>query len=243
MALFLQRAQRAFLSHSFKPLIIPQLSPSAPITYEEPNFQNPHILQSRNYITEMRKSAFEGNILRILRTEIQYQNEYAIPKQPVTEFGLFTVEDRPREQWIRLRGKYGEKEEIKVEVTMFDGLVSTSKSGDSNTGDDARLHISLIVDVSKGDDCDILEFICSAWPDSLQIQKVFILGRGQTGGRAYMGPNFNELDDELQNSLQEFLEARGVNDDLAVFLHQYMMNKDQTELIRWMEVVKSFIEK
>lgn len=52
-----------------------------------------------------------------------------------------------------------------------------------------------------------------------------------------------ELDDELQNSLYEFLEARGVNDDLAVFLHGFMKNKDKTEFIRWMGTVKSFIEK
>jgi complement component 1 Q subcomponent-binding protein len=51
------------------------------------------------------------------------------------------------------------------------------------------------------------------------------------------------LDDELQESLYEFLEARGINDELAVFLHKYMKNKDKTEFFGWMETVKSFIEK
>lgn len=54
---------------------------------------------------------------------------------------------------------------------------------------------------------------------------------------------YRELDDELQDSLYKFLEERGINDELAVFLHQYMKNKDKTELIRWMSIVKSFIEK
>ncbi|KAJ4718608.1 Mitochondrial glycoprotein family protein [Melia azedarach] len=35
----------------------------------------------RNYIAEMRKSAFEGNILRLLRNEIQYELERSPPKQ------------------------------------------------------------------------------------------------------------------------------------------------------------------
>lgn len=52
-----------------------------------------------------------------------------------------------------------------------------------------------------------------------------------------------ELDDELQDSLYDFLEARGIGDELAVFLHEYMRNKNKTELIRWMETVKSFVEK
>lgn len=51
-----------------------------------------------------------------------------------------------------------------------------------------------------------------------------------------------ELDDDLQNSLYEYLEARGVDDQLAVFLHKYMKNKDKTEFIKWMETVKAFIE-
>lgn len=54
---------------------------------------------------------------------------------------------------------------------------------------------------------------------------------------------YRELDDELQDSLYEFLEARGINDELAAFLHEYMKNKDKTEFIRWMGTVKTFIEK
>lgn len=52
-----------------------------------------------------------------------------------------------------------------------------------------------------------------------------------------------ELDDELQDSLYDFLEVRGINDQLAVFLHEYMKNKDKAEFIKWMERVKSFIER
>lgn len=192
----------------------------------------------------MRKSAFEGNLLRILRTEIQYESEYAPPKPPVTEFDSFIVEDRPGEQWISLRGKYGGKEEIKIEVTMFDGAIPVAKSGDGGKEDDMKLHISMIVDISKGENCDnVLEFICSAWPDSLEIQKVFLLKRNRLASKPFTAPNFKDLDDELQEALQEFLEARRINDDLAVFLHEYMMNKDKTELIRWFGNVKSFVEK
>ena len=54
---------------------------------------------------------------------------------------------------------------------------------------------------------------------------------------------YRELDDELQDSLYEFLEARGINDELAAFLHEYMKNKDKIEFIRWMGTVKTFIEK
>lgn len=50
------------------------------------------------------------------------------------------------------------------------------------------------------------------------------------------------MDAKLQKALKEYLEARGVNDELAVFLHEFMVNKDRTELIRWLGNVKTFVE-
>ncbi|KAJ4958373.1 hypothetical protein NE237_025484 [Protea cynaroides] len=240
MARLIQMAGRAFRFSSSPKTLISLLQRSH-LQIEQPLCISR--IQARNYISEMRKSAFEGNILRILCTEIQYESEYAPPKQPVMEFNSFTVEDRPGEQWIRLRGKYGDKEDIKIEATMFDGSVSAPKPTEDGQGEDTRLHISLIVDVSKEEGCDVLEFVCSAWPDSLEIQRVFMLRRDGMPTRPYVGPDFKDLDDELQNAYQEFLEERGVNDELAVFLHEYMVNKAKTEFIRWLENVKSFIEK
>ncbi|KAK9130482.1 hypothetical protein Sjap_010969 [Stephania japonica] len=236
MARVLRSTRRLILSNS-------RSSPRIPISLSlqslKPLFAS-HF-QSRNYITEMRKSTIEANLLRSLRSEIQYELEYSPPHQFEKEFDTFSIEDRKGQQWIRLRGKHGE-EDIKVEVTMFDGAVPVKKSGGGGD-EDVKLHMSLIVDISKGENCDVLEFICSAWPDALEIQKVFMLRRDGTPGAPYMGPEFKELDDELQKELQEYLEARGVNDELAEFLHAYMMNKDKTELINWMENVKCFVDK
>lgn len=38
-------------------------------------------LSVRTYISEMRKSAFEGNMLRLLRNEIQYELDRSPPNQ------------------------------------------------------------------------------------------------------------------------------------------------------------------
>ncbi|KAL2453489.1 Mitochondrial glycoprotein family protein [Abeliophyllum distichum] len=198
---------------------------------------------TRNYVAEMRKSAFEGNIIRLIRNEIQYELDRSPPSQPTSEFNAFKVDERQGEQWIRLSRKFGENEEIKVEVTMFDGSLPVKKTGDIATEEDVQLHITMIVDIFKGEDNDVLEFVCSAWPTSIEIRNVFTRGHDRIKDQAYMGPGFKELDDELQDSLYDFLETRGIDDELAVYLHQYMKNKDKTEYIRWMETLKSFVEK
>ncbi|XVF24685.1 hypothetical protein REPUB_Repub13aG0148500 [Reevesia pubescens] len=196
---------------------------------------------TRNYISEMRKSAFQANILRLLRNEIQYEHNRCSPKQPITRFNSFTVDNRPGEQWIRLKSKFGEKEDIQIEATMFDGSIPVSNS--DKLGVDVQLHITFIVNISKGDDSNVLEIMCSAWPNAIEIKGLFVRGRNRTPDQAHFGPEFKELDDELQDSLYEFLEERSINDELATFLHEYMKNKDKTEFIRWLETVKSHIEK
>ncbi|XP_042055933.1 uncharacterized protein At2g39795, mitochondrial-like isoform X2 [Salvia splendens] len=164
---------------------------------------------TRNYATDMRKSAFEGNIVRLIRNEIQYELDHSPPSEPIPEFNSFKVDERSGEQWIRLSRKFGEDEEIKIE----------------------------------GEDSDILEFVCSGWPDGIEIRNVFTRGHDRIKNQPYMGPKFKELDDELQDSLYDFLEARGIDDKLAEFLHAYMRYKDKNEYLRWMESMKTYIQK
>ncbi|CAA7026056.1 unnamed protein product [Microthlaspi erraticum] len=209
---------------------------------QNPNFSiSRKFLSSGSYVSEMRKSAFEGNILRLIRSEIQSELDHSPPLQPEDKFGPFTVDERPGEQWISLRRKFGEKEDIKIEATMFDGSVPSSKSASSDP-EDVQLHITFIVNISKGGNGETLEIMCSAWPDTIQISKFFIRKTSKSSPNAYVGPEFEEMEDELQNLLYQFLEERGISDDLAVFLHQYMKNKDKAEYIRWMETVKSYVE-
>lgn len=109
--------------------------------------------------------------------------------QPVTKFNTFMVEDRPGEQWVTLRRKFGEDEHIKIEATMIDGAITIPKGNDENLGEDVRLHISVLVDIWKGEGSDFLEFVCSSWPNSLEIQKVYLLRSDSSRAQPYMGPN------------------------------------------------------
>lgn len=107
--------------------------------------------------------------------------------QPISEFNSFKVDERPGEQWIRLSRKFGEHEEIKIEVTMFDGSVPMKMNDDK---EDLKLRVTLIVDVVKGKDSDILEFVCSGWPDGIEIRNVFTRGHDGIKDQPYMGPKF-----------------------------------------------------
>ncbi|KAL8532462.1 hypothetical protein ACS0TY_008890 [Phlomoides rotata] len=187
-------------------------------------------------------SPFISRLQRILQNEIQYQYDYAPPHQPPTEIDKFTVQDRPGELWITLTGKSAEDENIKIEATMFDGSVLEPNSGDDESEDTVRLHISMLVDVWKEGETNKMEFVCSAWPESLEIQKIYVFRRDNPA-KPYMGPDITNLGQKLQTEFYKFLHARGVNDDLCKFLHQYMSNKDRIEYMQWLGKVQSYFEK
>ncbi|KAD7116792.1 hypothetical protein E3N88_04060 [Mikania micrantha] len=197
--------------------------------------------QSRGYVSEMRKSAFEDRVRRLIRNDIQYELDRSPLTQLVPKYKSFSIDERPGEQWIRLNKTVGDNEEIKLEVTMFQVSAPPAKDGGVITNNDLQLYISMVIDVFKDEKIGVLEFVCNVWPDSIEIDKVFMRDQDEMTGKPYLGPPFNDLDDELQTSLYDFLETRGINDELAVFLHKCMLHKSKNEYIRWMGSIESFV--
>lgn len=58
----------------------------------------------------------------------------------------------------------------------------------------------------------------------------------------YVGPPFGNLDEDLQVLLERYLDERGINTALALFVPDYIDMKEQKEYLSWLENVKSFIE-
>ncbi|KAE9616344.1 hypothetical protein Lal_00017115 [Lupinus albus] len=204
------------------------------------------ILKNRtttSYAThQITKSPFDSNILRILRNEIDYYSEYLPPPQPI-KFKSFRVEERPSEQVITIKGKFGEREDIKIDATMYDGYQHVPVIEDDISKLTLRLHLSVVVNISKPECANHLQFVCSAWPDSLDVHKLYILRHPHMPSTPYLGPNFRNLNAKIQETFRAYLDARGVNNELSAFLHEYVMNKDKIELLRWMDSLKYFMEK
>jgi complement component 1 Q subcomponent-binding protein len=68
------------------------------------------------------------------------------PPPPPPPPAPFAVEDRPGEQWARLRSVFpaaeGEEEEVTVDATLVDGALPPTRSG-ADTGGPPRLHITV----------------------------------------------------------------------------------------------------
>lgn len=58
----------------------------------------------------------------------------------------------------------------------------------------------------------------------------------------YVGPPFGNLDEDLQVLLEKYLDERGINTALALFVPDYIDMKEQKEYMRWLSNMKAFIE-
>jgi complement component 1 Q subcomponent-binding protein, mitochondrial len=157
----------------------------------------PRLLPSRTYISDMRRSAFVDRLLRGLRSEISFLVDSTPPVPPAPP-ARFSLDERPGEQWIRLsrafpaaEGSDEAEEEVKVDATLVDGALPPTRSG-ADTGGPPRLHISVRVEVSKAErPWVVLTFMCSAWPDEMEVERVFpVLSGGPAPVQQYMGRQF-----------------------------------------------------
>jgi len=59
---------------------------------------------------------------------------------------------------------------------------------------------------------------------------------------SYNGPDFEDIDDKLQESMDEYLAEVGMNNEVCDFIDAMALDKEQREYIRWLQVAKKFIE-
>merc|ERR1712085_106122 len=59
---------------------------------------------------------------------------------------------------------------------------------------------------------------------------------------AYSGPDFEDLEETLQGSLDEYLAEIGVSDEIYDFIDAAAMDKELREYKRWLENLQTFMK-
>lgn len=59
---------------------------------------------------------------------------------------------------------------------------------------------------------------------------------------AYNGPDFEDLDDKLQEAMDEFLGEVGVTDEVFDFIDASAVDKEHREYMRWLENLNTFMK-
>lgn len=57
----------------------------------------------------------------------------------------------------------------------------------------------------------------------------------------YRGPEFDTLDEKLQQALYENLKDFGINDSLIEFIENYSVDREQRLYMEWLKSLKEFV--
>lgn len=129
-----------------------------------------------------------------------------------------------------------------------DGEESSGQSEDEDQSFPARINIIIEKGSQKG--AMAVEAIAEDGVivvDNVYYYKDAALAHAETAQTAhqrqdlYVGPPFGNLDEDLQVLLERFLDERGINTALAIFVPDYIDMKEQKEYLGWLENVKSFV--
>ncbi|KAK4776928.1 hypothetical protein SAY86_005616 [Trapa natans] len=90
----------------------------------------------------------------------------------------------------------------------------------------------MVVSIAKGDG-PCLELGCTAYPDEFAIDILLVKSPecSEEDQITYEGPDFQDLDENLQKAFNKYLEIRGIEPSTTNFLHEYMINKDSREYL------------
>ncbi|KAE9596162.1 hypothetical protein Lal_00030856 [Lupinus albus] len=192
------------------------------------------------------KPTSDKNLIRVIESEIQCAEEDGDHTGDVVPSNFpFKIQDNPGQQSITLERTY-QGEEIKVEVHMPDLVTGEGRDDDRDDDQESQgapqSNLPLSVSVSKKGG-PFLEFNCVAYADEIVIDSLSVKNPELSEDQiAYEGPDFQELDENLQKSFHKYLEIRGIKPSATNFLHEYMIDKDSREYLGWLNKLKKFIE-
>lgn len=92
-----------------------------------------------------------------------------------------------------------------------------------------------------------LMFYCSTQPGEdhryvIGNVRAFANAEERDSASAFNGPEFDDLDDKLQEAFDEYLAEVGMSVEVCDFVDAMALDKEERDYIRWLKTAKSFVE-
>eukprot|EP00890_Picochlorum_soloecismus_P002961 jgi/Picsp_1/3666/NSC_06503-R1_protein len=177
--------------------------------------------------------------------DYEIEHERTNYKQPEELLGgppaPFTLTESKGDTLMTLTRSYG-TETLSVDVMVNDQ--PDEEPFENEEGEmDVDVSVEFVVTCSKGKGQDLV-FECKSDGSYLDIIHVALEEEGDDediDDAFYTGPDFEELDESLQDSFLSFLEERGITAELGEWLMHLVHDKEQREYMYWLEKVKHFV--
>lgn len=194
----------------------------------------------------------DAGLISVLRTELDHERKTYSQAKELTRGPPkpWTVTDKQGHADVILRRSYGQEDIAVTCVYQADSYAEgENPEEDMNSGDDEGMDetgmgscVNMTITINKGADSPTLEISAASYGTEISIEHVYFWEDKDTKESIYDGPNFLQLDDEVQSQFERFIKVRGVNKELTGYLFALLSDKEQREYMRWLQKVEGFLK-
>jgi complement component 1 Q subcomponent-binding protein len=194
-----------------------------------------------------------NNLAQVLQSEIEHEEgaeeevdqDYVDLKKEIEK--TFAVEDVKGNGTVKLVSKANASGEV-VTVTfdcqdLADDYMGDFDEEEEINADEIEPGINFEVEIAKNGKKLVAQ--CVGGNQGLTIRNIRHLAAADKNDDldVYGGPNFDELDEALQEEIFQYLEDRRINESLSQFVYVYAGNKEQKEYVNWLHNLNDFVRK
>lgn len=198
----------------------------------------PQLVKSMSSVTSLGK---------VLRRELKHDLDSGSSEMPEDLAEIksileerFTIHDSLGVAEVKLVSSNGVTVKFDIRDSLDPEMFDTSDDEEKEEGAEESVSVGFTATIEKGD--KTMRFRCSA-SEQVTIEAVEIVATGLSAddeAKLFVGPAFDELDQELQDAFHEYLAAQGVDDMVANFVAMYADFKEQQEYTKWLADAEAF---
>jgi len=207
----------------------------------------------------------KSSLTSLLKREIEEEKGNCFEGEELEELHakmnkMFTLKETPGSMEIVLSGqvggdsirvKFDSQDVVELEEDYVDEDEDEEEEGNYEEHEDEEEEeeeedelpgIRFVADITR--DNQGLQFECVA-SSNLTVERVRFLNDFSADAEKdnlYFGPNFADMELDVQEQLYSYLAERKIDDDLAQFITQYADLKEQREYLSFLESAEKFIK-
>ncbi|KAI0000143.1 mitochondrial glycoprotein [Russula compacta] len=204
----------------------------------------------------------DGSVSAKIAEELAYEKDGAIEEEAdsikkLKSSGVWTIDDVPGNDEVTLKRKFG-NEHIRLifsigDLQINESNIDPSEEEDTSADADASYPLRCAFTITKPSIPGALSIDAVCQEGVFVVENVSFYNDAKLATDLnaesdwkrrglYIGPQFDTLDLNLQEEFEKFLQERGIDESLAIFITEYAQHKEQKEYVDWLGHVKNFID-
>lgn len=194
-------------------------------------------------------SAAGSKVVKTLTGEIKHEEEQYEQAKEISKFlkvSDFKLVESDGDVNMMLEKEFGDKV-VRIEWQLTSPFDPNSDAEGGEEGGFEQEATDFCITIEGKSKSSGISFYCSTQTGEdhryvIGNVKSFSSPEEKDSVSGYNGPEFEDIDEKLQEAFDEYLGEVGMNNEVCDFIDAVALDKEQREYIRWLKKAKEFLE-